>query len=1115
MLCSLECTSRMLSEYFSLFILVGCVSICEILTVLTSVEARKFCPNEYSLVNNSDQRAFWTDFHNLESPILFSTPRCLNEHGQSIKRVCFNGTWLPQDAPVCHGISSNQYCPDNFFEHGDFCMVAYDQGVARSFIQQYQKSNLGNTRNITICDGRRMNEWKKVGIHGHQTSQNCTTTSFAFLPHDHRFHSCPDNCIASELGSNICFCKVVGPSQQKLAIVNSIAQKKIMARLAGKDLCEVQGIKVIDNYTTVITSNYYGLTSKIPNCLIVERHYNSSGIEPPAMVLTFDDEKRKLTLVIENYRFISPSPYFAVNCYTNAGTDPIRYVNKHRINRNDKDYSVYELRLERYIGEYWCEGYSLNLTKVTSNTALAYREKNGNEYSLRVKISDIPSYLSSSTPNEAFDLQEKISSDIRNILRVEVRFMKYFILNAMKVDVLLHLTTYEKNDISEEYEDLSNRLKSLPEDFNVLKFNPVEYCLPDDVSTDESGEVLHWDVTRIHETKIPDRLCFQDNKVPVMRTCKGGFFSGAYWSELNGVCSNDVEIPELTKFLHENLYSNISLEFVNNMTSIASLDSLTYVDIYLYTELMKRVEGRQEDVENIFKIINKLSEKKDTELELSQTIFNATDNLLLILDNKSTVKNLQDNETYIYVDKNILIESVNPFVTNISGLYLSGKSNGALNEMKMVSLKRNETLEEVLQDVDDLCLAVNVPETILQGIEADFVNLSNIRIVFTVFYNDSLFVDSEGDAVGKVVSVVIPGYGTYLNEPIPIVMRSEIETRGVCGYWNLGQKTQRRRGQWSSFGGKYTGNFLNSSNLHLCHFSHLTHFALLIVSESIRIEEGDQEIVDFLIADDTSFGLTVLTIVGTTLSVIGILGIYLTAVLFKQWREKDGTRILLNLSTAIMFEILLLHFAGLNGFYSDYKCLLVGCLLHYALLSKFCWMLIYAFLQYRRFVKVFGAAPKCLILKSVLFGWAFSAIPVVLSLIISPQSYFKSTICYVHGWPLYFGVIFPVFMVTVANLIIFIFVMYNVMTKKVESSIETKFSVLQLYLAILLFFVLGIPWLLAILAEFVTQTTFKTVLMYLFCATGTLQGFILFVFYVLFNEETRLKWRRFIFNGVR
>jgi hypothetical protein len=62
----------------------------------------------------------------------------------------------------------------------------------------------------------------------------------------------------------------------------------------------------------------------------------------------------------------------------------------------------------------------------------------------------------------------------------------------------------------------------------------------------------------------------------------------------------------------------------------------------------------------------------------------------------------------------------------------------------------------------------------------------------------------------------------------------------------------------------------------------------------------------------------------------------------------------------------------------------------------------------------------------------------------------------------------------------------------------------QWRLAILLFFMLGLTWTFVFLSEL----DFGEVFIYVFCIMATLQGFVMFLFFILFNTNTRYLYSR-------
>jgi hypothetical protein len=80
-----------------------------------------------------------------------------------------------------------------------------------------------------------------------------------------------------------------------------------------------------------------------------------------------------------------------------------------------------------------------------------------------------------------------------------------------------------------------------------------------------------------------------------------------------------------------------------------------------------------------------------------------------------------------------------------------------------------------------------------------------------------------------------------------------------------------------------------------------------------------------------------------------------------------------------------------------------------------------------------------------------------------------------------------------------------VINKKTEcSAVGSDDAVYQWRLVVLLFFMLGLTWIFGIFSEL----DFGVVFVYLFCSTATLQGFIVFLFFIVFNANTRYLYSR-------
>lgn len=280
----------------------------------------------------------------------------------------------------------------------------------------------------------------------------------------------------------------------------------------------------------------------------------------------------------------------------------------------------------------------------------------------------------------------------------------------------------------------------------------------------------------------------------------------------------------------------------------------------------------------------------------------------------------------------------------------------------------------------------------------------------------------------------------------------------------------------------------------LCKYGHLTHFALLLANNHDDINDP---LEDHL--------LDIITKVNCFLSLFGIVWILLTAFFFEKWRKNTGNQILVNFSIAISIKIVMLYLSETvkKKLLSRVLCYLSGSVLHYSVLSEFCWMLIIAILQFKRFVEVLGGPPKYIILKSCICGWILPLFPVLCILILDMDNYLESSlgVCYPSGLGLHLGVWLPLIIIISINFIIFLFIIYNVFHKKTEFKEKINYEVLfQWRLAILLFSMLGLTWFFG----FISLIRGTKIFIYLFCFTASLQGFIMFLFFIVFNKSTRL-----------
>lgn len=234
----------------------------------------------------------------------------------------------------------------------------------------------------------------------------------------------------------------------------------------------------------------------------------------------------------------------------------------------------------------------------------------------------------------------------------------------------------------------------------------------------------------------------------------------------------------------------------------------------------------------------------------------------------------------------------------------------------------------------------------------------------------------------------------------------------------------------------------------------------------------------------------------------------LTAALFRSWRRDFSNKIWLQLCIAIF--VLLICFITVT--FADFEtsstaCMLIGVAMHYSVIASFCWMLVAALISYRRLVLVFTRDASHKLLRASAFAWGAPCAVVGILLSVDPQSYagryeesVTSGFCYPTGLGLWLAVYLPVSLMLFANWTLFALIVRSVFASRgIQRHGDSKEALRCATVSCLLVFLFGLPWIFGLFA-------WSIMFSYLFTMTATLQGFVLFVFFVLGNKKTRDLW---------
>ncbi|XP_032384533.1 adhesion G-protein coupled receptor G4 [Etheostoma spectabile] len=388
------------------------------------------------------------------------------------------------------------------------------------------------------------------------------------------------------------------------------------------------------------------------------------------------------------------------------------------------------------------------------------------------------------------------------------------------------------------------------------------------------------------------------------------------------------------------------------------------------------------------------------------------------------------------------------------------------------------------------------------------------RVQFQFFRTDGLFQDPHITNASQssltmnsyIVSASINNsHVSNLKERVVVTLRHQTpkqpEDKVHCMFWDL-QKNSGQGG-WNSRG-CITQSISAYRTRCLC--DHLTHFAVLLDVSRTPISEADSQI------------LTVISYLGCGISSI-FLGItLLTYLAFEKLRRDYPSKILINLSAALLgLSMLFLLDSWLSSFSNYSLCIATAATLHYFLLASFTWMGLEAVHMYLALVKVFNIYVPSYILKLCAVGWGVPLVIVSLVLAIDKDAYGSAPeraavmlqsndqFCWLQNDVFFYvTVVAFVLLILLCNISVFIVVLIQIRHMRAnKQSVNRAGSLPDLRAVASLTVLLGLTWLLG----FFSFGPGRMVLMYLFSICNSLQGFFVFLLHCLMKENVRKQWR--------
>ncbi|XP_055666320.1 adhesion G-protein coupled receptor G6 isoform X5 [Falco peregrinus] len=424
------------------------------------------------------------------------------------------------------------------------------------------------------------------------------------------------------------------------------------------------------------------------------------------------------------------------------------------------------------------------------------------------------------------------------------------------------------------------------------------------------------------------------------------------------------------------------------------------------------------------------------------------------------------------------------------------------------------------KDQTNAFASVVLPPSLLKNLSQDEFEVIS-RAQFTFFNKNGLFQDAENPAnltsfvvACSIGNITIQDLQDYVKVTIKHTKIQE-DPKPTCVFWDMNKNGGN--GGWNPAGCQVDAKSNENETVCLC--NHLTHFGVLM---------DLQRTVTQIDPQNTKV-LTFITYIGCGISAIFSAATLLTYIAFEKLRRDYPSKILMNLSTALLFLNLIFLLDGwIASFDIDGLCIAVAALLHFFLLATFTWMGLEAVHMYIALVKVFNTYIRRYILKFCIIGWGLPAVVIAIvlasantnaSLVYGKELYGKDAngqggddFCWIKNEVVfyvtcagYFGIMF------LMNVAMFIVVMVQICGrngKRTNRSLKEEI-LRNLRSVVSLTFLLGMTWGFAFFAWGPLTLPF----LYLFSIFNSLQGLFIFVFHCAMKENVQKQWRRHLCCG--
>ncbi|XP_077076246.1 adhesion G-protein coupled receptor G6 isoform X11 [Siphateles boraxobius] len=644
--------------------------------------------------------------------------------------------------------------------------------------------------------------------------------------------------------------------------------------------------------------------------------------------------------------------------------------------------------------------------------------------------------------------------------------------------------------------EIENRLRSAPAIGNGLILDSMIVNLMENCQPEEFPFHYRWPESRPTVTQyIP---CFPYKEQNASRTCMISQYNyTSFWGLPDrGNCTNITSI-----FISQENAMEVAVQLADITNNELSIEEVTQI-VSKLKELVNIAKINATLASTVVTIISNVMVSSDAAQKgNSETALKAVDELVQKIEFDG--QSLTITSKYLAVGVSALNTS------NFNGTTFSA----------FIATNTTDPQIDFESEAQNALAVVTLPATLLHNLSNSQMERVS-RINFMFFTRTGLFQDQQSNGKSLNSYVVASSVGNFtiknLQDPVKIEiahLEYQREPKPLCVFWDFNLQSEDHTGGWNSEGCEVSPE--SNSNRTVCLCNHLTHFGILmdISGASAQIDEKNNRVLTFI------------TYIGCGISAIFSAATVLTYIAFEKLRRDYPSKILMNLSTSLLFLNMVFL---LDGWLASYDieglCVAVAVFLHFFLLTSFTWMGLESIHMYIALVKVFNTYIRRYILKFCIVGWGVPAAIVGIVLAVSKDSYGKnyygkgengqgtSEFCWIHNPVVFYVTCVGYFsMIFLMNVAMFIVVMIQICGRNGKRSNRTlREEILRNMRSVVsLTFLLGMTWGFAFFAWGPVSLAF----MYLFSIFNSLQGLFIFVFHCALKENVQKQWRRYLCCG--